>query len=121
MWYMYVLPNDKQMGQHTMQDYMRALMQRFDTAISPEVQRLTKEIDQLLEELRTNMGRSERKILLRLIDAEDSLLDEATLQSSIAGFRLAIGIWRELSEQPPYSFIRDEEERARKHFSDREV
>lgn len=51
-------------------------------------------------------------MLLRLTDLEDALRDQTNLDSFMSGFRLASGINQELMEEPPYSFAREEEERA---------
>ena len=51
-----------------------------------------------------------RKKLLRLLDAQNILLEEATLMSFTAGFKLAWGIAEELGA--PYSYDTDEEQTA---------
>ena len=55
------------------------------------------------------MGREEWKLLLRLIDMEDNLRGVANLHSFTCGYRLACGIQKELAEEPPYSFAKEEE------------
>ena len=52
-----------------------------------------------------------RKKLLRLLDAQNILLEEATLMSFTAGFKLAWGMAKELEADGLYSFEREEEER----------
>ena len=59
------------------------------------------------------MGKSEKKLLLRIADMEDELRDEACLNSFISGYRLAQGIQQELlADQPPYSFEAEDERQA---------
>jgi hypothetical protein len=43
---------------------------------------------------------------------EIELRDDVSLASFVAGFRLAWGIAKELSTEPPYSFADEEEKRA---------
>ena len=50
------------------------------------------------------------KKLLRLLDAQNMLLEEATLLSFTAGFKLAWGIAGELGA--PYSYDTDEEQKV---------
>ncbi len=58
--------------------------------------------------------------MLRLVDLEDTLRNQTSLDSFTSGFRLADGIHRELMEQPPYSFDREEEQRACELFTRKE-
>ena len=57
------------------------------------------------------MDDEKRKKLLRRLDAQNILLEEATLMSFTAGFKLAAGIAGELGT--PYSFDADEEQKAK--------
>ena len=57
------------------------------------------------------MDDEKRKKLLRLLDAQNILLEEATLMSFTAGFKLAWGMAKELEADGLYSFEREEEER----------
>ena len=91
-----------------MYDYMKALQKRFDRQEYPE---LAEQIEYAQEELRRDIDATERKILLRLLDAQNTLLAESTLMSFTAGFKLAAGIAGELGA--PYSFDADEEEKAK--------
>lgn len=52
-----------------------------------------------------------RKKLLRLLDAQNTLLAESKLMNFTAGFKLAAGIAGELGA--PYSFEADEEQNAK--------
>ena len=91
-----------------MYDYMKALQKRFDRQSHPE---LDTQIKSAQEELRRDMDATERKKLLRLLDAQNTLLAESTLMSFTAGFKLAAGIAGELGA--PYSFEADEEQPAK--------
>ena len=91
-----------------MYDYMKALQKRFDRQAHSETDT---EVEYAQEELRRDMDATERKKLLRLLDAQNALLVEATLMSFTAGFKLAAGIAGEL--ETPYSFDADEEQKAK--------
>ena len=91
-----------------MYDYMKALQKRFDRQEHGEVDA---QIDYAQVELRRDMDATGRRKLLRLLDAQNTLLVEATLMSFTAGFKLAWGIAGELGA--PYSFDADEEEKAK--------
>ena len=92
-------------------DYMKALQRQFETD-SKSVQDLNDEINRAHKELSSRLAKDDRKLLLRLVDMEDNLRGQATLHSFTCGYRLACGIHRELAEEPPYSFAKEEEERA---------
>ena len=91
-----------------MYDYMKALQKRFDHQEHGE---LDAQIDYAQVELRRDMDATERKKLLRLLDAQNTLLVESKLMSFTAGFKLAAGIAGELGA--PYSFEADEEQNAK--------
>ena len=91
-----------------MYDYMKALQKRFDRQEHGE---LDAQIDYAQVELRRDMDATGRRKLLRLLDAQNTLLVEATLMSFTAGFKLAAGIAGELGA--PYSFEADEEQNAK--------
>ena len=94
-----------------MYDYMKALQRQFET--NPRsIQELADEVDRTHKELSSRLAKEDRKLLLRLVDMEDSLRGHATLLSFTCGYRLACGIHRELAEEPMYSFDKEEEERA---------
>ncbi|BAK97653.1 hypothetical protein OBV_04550 [Oscillibacter valericigenes Sjm18-20] len=94
-----------------MYDYMRALRQRFDTP--PQCEAFNRELNRVHDELHGRLDKQDRKLLLRLINLENAIRDETSLRSFTNGYRLAIGINRELSDRPPYSFDKEEEEHAR--------
>ena len=91
-----------------MYDYMKALQKRFDRQSHPD---LDTQIERAQEELRRDMDAAGRRKLLRLLDAQNALLVEATLMSFTAGFKLAAGIAGELGT--PYSIDADEEDTAK--------
>ena len=98
-----------------MYDYMKALLQRFDTQ-SEQAAVWEKSIKKAYKNLANRLTKSERKMLLRLSDLEDALRDETSLNSFMCGYRLASGIHQELSKYPPYSFDQEEETRACAQF-----
>ena len=95
-----------------MNDYMRALHQRFFR--EPDVSELEEDIENTRQEklrltLRDKLDRQDRETLLKLTDLAIELREDVSLASFTAGFQLALGIAGELT---PYSFEDDEEERA---------
>ena len=54
------------------------------------------------------MGEEDKRKLLLIVDSMDAIRDEVSLESFIAGFKMAWGISRELETDGFYSF--DEEE-----------
>ena len=91
-----------------MYDYMKALQKRFDRQEHSE---LDEQVKCAQEELRWDMDAAGRRKLLRLLDAQNTLLVEAKLMSFTAGFKLAAGIAGELGA--PYSFEADKEQKAK--------
>ena len=90
-----------------MYDYMKALQKRFDRQEHSE---LDKQVEYAQEELRRDMDATERKKLLRLLDAQNTLLAESTLMSFTGGFKLAWGMAKELEADGLYSFEKEEED-----------
>ena len=90
-----------------MYDYMKALQERFDKK-PPE--QLVCAVQSAREEVREGMDDEKRKKLLRLLDAQNILLEEATLMSFTAGFKLAWGVAGEPGA--PYSYDTDEEQKV---------
>lgn len=88
-----------------MNDYMKALMDEFyEPSIDTETPRLQHALGEQLT-------KEQRKLLLRIIDEKNLYCENATLDSFIAGFRLAAGIARDLSGSW-LSFEDAEEQRA---------
>ena len=90
-----------------MYDYMKALQKRFDCQSHPE---LDAQVEYAHEELRRDMDAVGRGKLLRLLDAQNTLLVESKLMSFTAGFKLAWGMTKELEADGLYSFEQEEEE-----------
>ena len=90
-----------------MYDYMKALQKRFDQQPHPE---LYAQVEYAQEELRRGMDAAGRTKLLRLLDAQNTLLVESKLMSFTAGFKLAWGMARELEADGLYSFEKEDEE-----------
>jgi len=86
-----------------MQDYMKAFQNQLDRQESDDLNAL---VEYAHEELKKNMDIVECKKLLRLLDAQNTLLVEARLSSFTVGFKLALGIIGELGAS--YSFDADE-------------
>ena len=91
-----------------MYDYMKALQKRFDRQEHGE---LDAQIDYAQVELRRDMDATGRRKLLRLLDAQNTLLVKSKLMSFTAGFKLAWGMAKELEADGLYSFELEEEER----------
>ena len=80
-----------------MHDYMKALYHRFETP-SRRAEYLDRKIKRTHSQLARLLGKSEKKLLLRIADMEDELRDEACLNSFMSGYRLAQGIQQVLKE-----------------------
>lgn len=93
-----------------MNDYMRALHQRFFR--EPECADVRREIEGLRRELREHLDRQNREKLLKLVDLGIELGEEISLASFMAGFKLAWGLAQELEADGLYSFEDEEEARA---------
>ena len=96
-----------------MNDYMRALHQRFFR--EPEYLDIQRKLDRGYRNLRKTLPCQERDHLLDVEDLEIELREEVSLASFIAGFRLGMGIAGELE---PYCFEDDEEERSRRRLEE---
>ena len=95
-----------------MNDYMRALHQRFFR--EPDCTEIRRELETLRLTLRDKLDRQE---LLKLADLAIELREDVSLASFTAGFQLGLGIAGELT---PYSFEDDEEERALRRQAQKE-
>ena len=71
---------------------------------------LAEQAERAQEELRRDMDAAGRRKLLRLLDAQNTLLVESKLMSFTAGFKLAWGMAKELEADGLYSFEWEEEE-----------
>ena len=93
-----------------MYDYMKTLHRQFFQ--EPECSKLRREIEQTRQVLRDGMDKESRRRLLYLTDCQSALREEVSLQSFLAGYRLACGIYRELLQEPLHSFDQEEEKRT---------
>ena len=100
-----------------MYDYMQALQEKFFSDDTYAERR--QEIESMRCKLSHTLDKQRRKQLLQLVDAESQLRDDMTLDSFIAGFRLACGIGSELGKGNWYSYVKDEEQRLREAFDER--
>ena len=89
-----------------MHDYMRALQQRFFR--EPRCEDLRQTVEDTCGEFLKGMSDKDKRKLLLIVDSMDAIREEVSLESFIAGFKLAWGISRELETDGLYSF--DEEE-----------
>lgn len=101
-----------------MNDYMRALHQRFFG--EPAYTDAQNEIEGLRRELREHLDRQDREKLLKLVDLGIELREETSLSSFIAGFKLAWGLARELEADGLYSFEDEEEGQALRRMEQKE-
>ena len=97
-----------------MRDYMTALQRRFHLTSEQSV-KFKQEAETAYDTLHETLSREQQKLLLRLLDAEEHLRDEETLDAFFSGFRLADGIHRELGV--PYSYEDEDEARAREQIN----
>ena len=81
-----------------MNDYMRALHQRFYR--EPDFSDLEEDIENTRQEVRDCLGQPERRKLMQLVDAQNLLREQISLTSFIAGFKLAQEIAKELEVTP---------------------
>ncbi len=92
-----------------MYDYMKAMKRQF----CPDTKdRHRSEAERIHHLLSQRLSRPNRRLLLHLVDEQGMLLEEETLAAFTAGFKLAVGLAKELSLEGPYSFDSEEEHRA---------
>ena len=89
-----------------MNDYMRALHQRFFR--EPDVSELEEDIENTRQEVRDFLDKMQRRRLMHL----NLLKEEISLASFTAGFKLAWGLSKELEADGLYSFDEEETERV---------
>ena len=80
-----------------MNDYMRALHQRFYR--EPDFSELEDDIENTRQEVRDCLDQAQQRKLMHLIDAQEQLKAELAQSSFEDGFRLAIGLLRELEDK----------------------
>ena len=93
-----------------MNDYMRALHQRFYH--EPDFSELEEDIENTRQEVRDCLDKLQRRRLMHLVDTQNLLREETSLASFTAGFKLAWGLSKELEADGLYSFDYEEEQRA---------
>ena len=90
-----------------MNDYMRALHQRF--CKEPECKEVREELERVYATVKERLPRQDQEKLLRIADLEIDLREETSLASFVAGFQLGMGIAGEMER---YCFEDEEEKRA---------
>ena len=93
-----------------MNDYMRALHQRFYR--ETDFSELEEDIENTRQEVRDFLDKLQRRRLMHLVDTQNLLREEISLASFTAGFKLAWGLSKELEADGLYSFQKEEERRA---------
>ena len=93
-----------------MNDYMRALHQRFYQ--EPDFRELEEDIENTRQEVRDFLDKMQRRRLMHLVDTQNLLREETYLASFTAGFKLAWGLSKELETDGLYSFDEEETERV---------
>ena len=97
-----------------MNDYMKALYQRFFQ--KPDVTELEDEIETARQEVRDCLDKPQRRRLMDLVDAQTLLREEISQASFTAGFKLAWGIAKELEADGLYSLEQEEIEHSCRHM-----
>jgi len=92
-----------------MNDYMRALHQRFYR--EPDFGELEEDIENTRQEVRDYLNKMQRRRLMHLVDSQNLLKEETSLASFTAGFKLAWGLSKELEADGLYSFDQEETDR----------
>ena len=77
--------------------YMSELYRRYFRA--PDFMELKEEIEQARQEVRDWLDQTQRQTLMRLVDAQEQLKTDLAQASFEAGFRLAMGLLREVEAE----------------------
>ena len=77
--------------------YMSELYRRYFRA--PDFCELKEEIEHARQEVRDCLDQTQRQTLMHLVDAQEQLKTELAQASFEAGFRLAMGLLRELEDK----------------------
>ena len=101
-----------------MNDYMRALHQRFFR--EPDVSALEEDIETTCQEVRDCLDKLQRRRLMHLVDTQNLLKEQISLTSFAAGFKLAWGLSKELEADGLYSFDEEETERVCRQMREEE-
>ena len=102
-----------------MNDYMRALHQRFYQ--EPDFSELEEDIENTRQEVRDFLDKLQRRRLMHLVDTQNLLREETSLASFTAGFKLAWGLSKELEADGLYSFDEEETERVCRQMREEEL
>ncbi len=92
-----------------MYDYMKAMKRQFCPDTKSQYRTETERLHHLLSQ---RLNRPNRRLLLHLVDEQGMLLEAETLTAFTSGFKLAVGLAKELSLEGLYSFDQDEERRT---------
>ena len=92
-----------------MYNYIRELHRQFGTEPDCAIQRT--EISSLQSTLKSHLSDEDRKLLLRLTDAQNIIHYETSLENFAAGFKTALGIACEAGAGGRYSYEDAETER----------
>ena len=101
-----------------MNDYMRALHQRFYR--EPDFSDLEEDIENTRQEVRNCLDKLQRRRLMHPVDTQNLLREETSLASFTAGFKLAWGLSKELEAEGLYSFDEEETDRIRRQMREEE-
>ena len=88
-----------------MNETLRLLYDRFYT--SPSMVESEQEVETCHRQLIERLDKPERKLVLRIIDAQNLMIEQRSVDSFICGFRLA---WEMVNELNPYMEERPEPE-----------
>lgn len=90
LWYVFVLQEARYMN-----ELLKALYDNFyEKPTSPQ---LKAEIERCHQELIEKLDKPERKLVLQIIDCKDQIAEDLSIDSFIAGFRLASALSQELN------------------------
>ena len=78
-----------------MNELLKALYDSFYE--NPPATRLKAEIERCHQQLIERLEKSERKLVLQIIDCKDQIAEDLSIDSFIAGFRLAMKLNQELN------------------------
>ena len=102
-----------------MNDYMRALHQRFFR--EPDVSELEADIENTRQEVRDCLDKMQRRRLMHLVDTQNLLKEQISQASFTAGFKLAWGLSKELEADGLYSFDEEETDRTCRQMREESV
>lgn len=101
-----------------MNDYMKALYQRFFQ--EPDVSELETDIENTRQEVRDCLDKMQRRKLMHLVDTQNLLKEQISLASFISGFKLAWGLSKELEADGLYFFDEEDTDRTCRQMREEE-